>query len=231
VQENKDAPLRVDPKGAYGPHSCKSGFVWREAFNGDVVCVTPEIRSIVREENLLAPLRLLSSTASIADTGETDEVATGPWLCGEETTDIIAKTRAGHVIDREGHVWTYRHGRAAAKLAFAWRADEKSSVVTAEALAKRYAGATRAGRDLEADDVVQHLPLIAEAAKTEAAASDQVDTMTNGIVRLYCLLEEKKAGTYREIILDQRGALVRVNASPAARELVAWFQPRFWIVD
>jgi hypothetical protein len=34
-----------------------AGFVWREAFPGDVVCVTPEIRELVRQENILGPSR------------------------------------------------------------------------------------------------------------------------------------------------------------------------------
>ena len=30
---------------------CKSGFVWRDAFDGDGVCVTPEARDRVHQEN------------------------------------------------------------------------------------------------------------------------------------------------------------------------------------
>jgi hypothetical protein len=30
-----------DPNGAYGPLSCKQGYVWRDAFDGDGICVTP----------------------------------------------------------------------------------------------------------------------------------------------------------------------------------------------
>ncbi len=43
-QESATATERVDPNGAYGPLSCQSGFVWREAFDGDAVCVTPTRR-------------------------------------------------------------------------------------------------------------------------------------------------------------------------------------------
>jgi hypothetical protein len=49
--ENAAAPSLRDPGGAYGPNTCIAGYVWREAFAGDVVCVTPEIRSLVRQEN------------------------------------------------------------------------------------------------------------------------------------------------------------------------------------
>jgi hypothetical protein len=56
-QENAIAPTRWDPNGPYGPYTCIAGHVWREAFDGDVVCVTPERRAEVKEENRLAPTR------------------------------------------------------------------------------------------------------------------------------------------------------------------------------
>ena len=36
-QENAIAHTRRNPSGPYGSHTCISGFVWREAFDGDVV--------------------------------------------------------------------------------------------------------------------------------------------------------------------------------------------------
>lgn len=50
-QENATAEERRDPSGAYGPMSCKSGFVWREAFDGDTVCVTPNRREVTWQQN------------------------------------------------------------------------------------------------------------------------------------------------------------------------------------
>ena len=38
--------------------ACKSGFVWREARPSDLVCVTPESRERVREENATASQRV-----------------------------------------------------------------------------------------------------------------------------------------------------------------------------
>ena len=55
AHENATAGQRVDPFGAYGPNSCKAGFVWREAYSGDVVCVTPARRAQVKQENLAGP--------------------------------------------------------------------------------------------------------------------------------------------------------------------------------
>jgi hypothetical protein len=55
--ENSLADIRRDPNGAYGPNSCKAGFVWRETYPGDTVCVEPAIREIVRDENNAAASR------------------------------------------------------------------------------------------------------------------------------------------------------------------------------
>lgn len=41
----------------YGPDTCKSGFVWREARATDHVCVTPDTRSEVLADNRAAPSR------------------------------------------------------------------------------------------------------------------------------------------------------------------------------
>ena len=38
----------------YGPDTCKNGFVWREAYLSDHVCVLPEIREQARRDNSLA---------------------------------------------------------------------------------------------------------------------------------------------------------------------------------
>jgi hypothetical protein len=46
------AVAAADPTDlAYGPDTCIQGFVWREAQSGDVVCVTPAVRSRTAQEN------------------------------------------------------------------------------------------------------------------------------------------------------------------------------------
>src|ERR1700704_14093 len=37
--------------GAYGPLTCKSGYVWREGFDGDGVCVPPDRRQETLNQN------------------------------------------------------------------------------------------------------------------------------------------------------------------------------------
>jgi hypothetical protein len=41
----------------YGPDTCKQGYVWREAFAGDTVCVTPQTRAQAAEDNAQAAAR------------------------------------------------------------------------------------------------------------------------------------------------------------------------------
>ena len=43
-------PAQADPL-PYGPDTCIQGFVWREARGGDTVCVTPDVRSTVAQQN------------------------------------------------------------------------------------------------------------------------------------------------------------------------------------
>lgn len=44
------APVSAEPL-PYGSETCIDGFVWREAIDGDTVCVTPATRSQVADEN------------------------------------------------------------------------------------------------------------------------------------------------------------------------------------
>ena len=48
AKENEEAPLHWI-EGPFGPHSCKPGFVWREAVERDDVCVTPDRRQAIRD--------------------------------------------------------------------------------------------------------------------------------------------------------------------------------------
>jgi hypothetical protein len=41
----------------YGPDTCKQGYVWREAYSGDHVCVTPQVRADTVMDNRLAASR------------------------------------------------------------------------------------------------------------------------------------------------------------------------------
>lgn len=55
VQDENNAAAKgvgyVPGGGAYGPKTCTSGLVWREAFDGDAVCVSPQRRQQTWQEN------------------------------------------------------------------------------------------------------------------------------------------------------------------------------------
>lgn len=51
-------PSPPAPDLPYGPDTCKTGFVWRDAIPGDHVCVTPDSRSTVATENASAGARV-----------------------------------------------------------------------------------------------------------------------------------------------------------------------------
>jgi len=52
------------PDLPYGPDTCKTGFVWRDAIPGDHVCVTGDSRSTVAAENASAGARVDPAGAS-----------------------------------------------------------------------------------------------------------------------------------------------------------------------
>ncbi|WP_428545426.1 SH3 domain-containing protein [Profundibacter sp.] len=51
-------PAPAEPELPYGPDTCKSGYVWRDAIPGDHVCVRPDRRSKAARENSIAGSRV-----------------------------------------------------------------------------------------------------------------------------------------------------------------------------
>jgi hypothetical protein len=51
---------------ALAQDTCRQGFVWREAFPGDQVCVTPRTRDQAAQDNSQAAARRVASTPSSA---------------------------------------------------------------------------------------------------------------------------------------------------------------------
>ena len=66
--DNAEAHNRVSPGGG---DTCRSGFVWRAAFNGDNVCVTPATRTQTAEDNAKAGERVVSALSPISETWPT----------------------------------------------------------------------------------------------------------------------------------------------------------------
>ena len=56
--DNANQHGRYDPNGAHGEFSCISRYVWRDAYDGDGVCVTPATRDQVHYDNSQAASRI-----------------------------------------------------------------------------------------------------------------------------------------------------------------------------
>ena len=76
---------------AYGPDTCVSGYVWREAVENDHLCVTPDQRTQARRDNAQARYRVsLTQNHSGPNTcrsgyvwreaAEGDVVCVEPWV-------------------------------------------------------------------------------------------------------------------------------------------------------
>jgi hypothetical protein len=50
-------PQSASANGDYSPYTCRQGYVWREARQGDYVCVTPQVRAQTVYDNQQAPYR------------------------------------------------------------------------------------------------------------------------------------------------------------------------------
>src|SRR5262245_4419248 len=50
-------PVTAYADGPYGPDTCRQGYVWREAFPGDHVCVEPWVRDEAARDNHRASAR------------------------------------------------------------------------------------------------------------------------------------------------------------------------------
>jgi hypothetical protein len=59
-----DAGIVFNLTGASGQHTCVDGYVWREAFPNDFVCVTPAGRKKAADQNAAAAANHLAHSAS-----------------------------------------------------------------------------------------------------------------------------------------------------------------------
>jgi hypothetical protein len=58
MQDNQSMVSRRNPNGGhFGPDTCLTGYVFREAFPGDHVCVEPRTRNAAMTDNQLGPYR------------------------------------------------------------------------------------------------------------------------------------------------------------------------------
>ncbi|MCX5148415.1 hypothetical protein OHB36_16790 [Streptomyces sp. NBC_00320] len=93
-------PNRQPGGGAYGPNTCKPGYVWRDAWDGDTLCVTPAQRQATHDEN---PNRQPGGGAYGPSTCKPGYVWREAWdgdtLCLTPAQRQAAKRGHGRVID------------------------------------------------------------------------------------------------------------------------------------
>ena len=111
----------------FGPDTCVSGFVWRDAFSGDHVCVDPAVRAQAAADNQLAPRRRVPGGGAYGggaygpdtcrqgsvwrEAGPTDHVCVTPEIRTQAANDNRAA--AGRVVRPQAAVPGARLGRSA----------------------------------------------------------------------------------------------------------------------
>jgi hypothetical protein len=141
-QESATAAERVDPNGAYGPLSCKSGFVWREAFDGDTVCVTPTRRQATWQQNAnagvgatggLAPQpradgcdwKFIGTNVLELDNGNLVEMRFNN-LSASQPMRLVVKDRFGSLTVYNGEVVSSYHDPGIADFTIVWLNNDDS---------------------------------------------------------------------------------------------------------
>lgn len=111
---NSAPPVNPTP---YGPDTCQQGYVWREAFGTDHVCVTPGIRSQAADDNARAASRWTSGSYGPdtcltgyvwREASPTDHVCVLPGTRSQAAADNAHATERLAVAPkrcRAGYVW------------------------------------------------------------------------------------------------------------------------------
>jgi hypothetical protein len=93
---------------AYGPDTCASGFVWREATPDDHVCVIPSVRAQARRDNAQARYRVSSTNHGYGpDTcrgGYVWREASGPEDHVCVTSDVREQARSDNAAAQSRYV-------------------------------------------------------------------------------------------------------------------------------
>lgn len=152
---------------------------------------------------------------------ETTEPVAQHWICGREYVNFAwGYQRRGVVLDGDGHVWSYQIKGTPQSLPNPWQPKDLNKLTAAD-LSVRYNGAVDTGQRTTADDVAQHMPLIREASATPPTEGRHVGADMGATV-LYCLARNVPGGSYRQVLLDQKGDVETSNPSSAAKELAVW---------
>lgn len=170
----------------------------------------------------LVLLALLAGLAGCETSKPPSPPATGQnWICGIEYVNYAwGYQRRGLVIDAKGKVLQH-DVRPDGKAPVGRWMPADAARMTEQDLAARYEGARETMRSVPVAEIAEHLPLIAEAARTKPGEA-RTTAADMGLWTTYCLLRDASSGTYAQVMLDERGDMTSFNPSPAARKLSAW---------
>jgi len=122
----------------------------------------------------------------------------------------------GFVLDAEGRVYAYDLGDTNL-----WPAE--GDVFAASELEAKYAHQRRLVTTVAATEAASRYARVADALSGTLTPPKGV-CADAGTVRYSALLFDASAGTYRRLLLHQRGDVAQANTSPAARELYRWLE-------
>ena len=170
--------------------------------------VRPRLRSII------LPLVLSLSAASCTDP-LTPPPDPGAVLFEVEYANFAwGRSWNGFVVEGDGKVYAYDLSAASG-----WPSDE--DVVSAAELGAKYAHGRRLVTAVSAAEAASRYARVADALAGPVTAPQGV-CADAGTLRYSALLYDKSTGTYRRLLLHQRGDVARANTSDAARELYRW---------
>jgi hypothetical protein len=96
-------PQKALASGAYGADTCRQGYVWREAFDGDHVCVTPGTRAQAARDNRLSRFRVAPGAAPYCRQGYVwRDAYNGDAVC------VTPETRAQAHYDNQQAPYRYQ---------------------------------------------------------------------------------------------------------------------------
>jgi hypothetical protein len=122
----------------------------------------------------------------------------------------------GFIVDAEGRVYSYDLGGTNLRPA-------EGDVFTAAELEAKYAHQRRLVTTVAAAEAASRYARVADAL-AGPLTPPKGGCADAGTIRYSALLYDASAGTYRRLLLHQRGDVAQANTSPAARELYRWLE-------
>jgi len=123
----------------------------------------------------------------------------------------------GFVVETDGKVYAY-------DLSDTSLSPSDGDVFAAPELAAKYAHRRRLVTSIAAAEAASRYARVADALAGPIIGPPLTGCADAGILRYSALIYDESAGTYRRLLLHQRGDVARTNSSPAARELYKWLE-------